>query len=153
MRKAVARVVTTDAEIDAAIARGRLHAVPGVVEAAYDVANDMIAIRMENGVRMAFPRHLLQGLENASADQVRDIELAGAGTGLYWPQLDVGHYVPGLIDGIFGTRRWMQTVGRKGGAVKTAAKSAAARDNGKKGGRPKKTAARAARPATRKRKP
>ncbi|MDB5070072.1 MAG: hypothetical protein JWM87_1183 [Candidatus Eremiobacteraeota bacterium] len=136
----------THAQIDEAIARGRLHAIPRVVEAVYDDANDEVTMRFENGARMAFPRHLLEGLNDASVDQLREIDIAGPGTGLYWPRLDVGHYVRGLMDGVFGTRRWMQQLGRKGGATKTAAKSAAARENGKKGGRPKKSAARAARP-------
>ncbi len=87
---------------------------------------------------MAFPRHLLEGLGTASEDQLREIVIAGPGTGLYWPKLDVGHYVRGLIDGVFGTQRWMQELGRRGGTMKTPAKSAAARENGKKGGRPRK---------------
>jgi hypothetical protein len=146
LTKTPSRVVTTDEQIDDAIARGRVHAIPRVVEAFYDELNDEVAIRFENGARMAFPRHLLEGLAGASVDQLREIEISGPGTGLYWPQIDVGHYVRGLMDGIFGTRRWMQQLGRKGGATKTAAKSAAARENGKKGGRPKKSAARAAHP-------
>lgn len=137
--KTLSRVVTTDEQIDAAIVRGRFHAGPRVVEAHYDDATDEVAIRFENGARMAFPRHLLEGLGVASADQLRAIVIAGPGTGLYWPQLDVNHYVRGLMDGIFGTRQWMQELGRRGGATKTSAKSAAARENGKKGGRPKRT--------------
>ena len=135
-----ARVVTNDAEIDAAIARGRLHAMPRAVEASYDDAADEVVVRFENGVRMAFPRRLLQGLETASPDQLREIAIAGPGTGLYWPKLDVGHSMRGLVDGVFGTRKWMQQLGKRGGAVKTPTKSAAARENGKKGGRPRKIA-------------
>ncbi|WP_434112739.1 hypothetical protein [Paraburkholderia caffeinilytica] len=35
---------------------------------------------------------------------------------------------------------WMREIGRSGGSVKSEAKSAAARENGKKGGRPRKAA-------------
>ena len=139
MAKTLNRLVTTDSQIDAAIVGGRLHARPRVVEAHYDDATDEVAIRFGNGARMAFPRHLLEGLAGASAAQLRAIVIAGPGTGLFWPQLDVSHYVRGLMDGIFGTRQWMQELGRRGGATKTPAKSAAARENGKKGGRPKRT--------------
>ena len=128
----------------------REHAGPRVVEAHYDDARDEVAIRFENGARMAFPRHLLEGLAAASVEQLRAIVIVGPGTGLFWPQLDVNHYVRGLMDGIFGTRKWMQELGRGGGSTKTPAKSAAARENGKKGGRPKRTEA-AARPTPKKR--
>lgn len=140
MTKTRARVVTSDAEIDAAIARGRLHAMPRAVQASYDNTADEVVVRFENGVRMAFPRPLLQGLETASPDQLKDVVIAGPGTGLYWPKLDIGHYIRGLVDGVFGTKTWMQQLGKRGGAVKTPAKSAAARENGKKGGRPRKIA-------------
>jgi len=133
-------VITSDAEIDAAIARGRLYAMPHAVEALYDRTADDVVVRFDNGVRMAVPRRLLQGLETASRDELREVVIAGPGTGLYWPKLDVGHYIPGLVDGVFGTRKWMQQLGKRGGAVKSPAKSAAARENGKKGGRPKKIA-------------
>jgi hypothetical protein len=137
MTKCSARVTTTIAEIDAAIALGRAHAMPRVVKAHYDVNADDVVMRFENGVRMTFPRPLLQGLSDVPSEKVADIVIAGPGTGLYWPQLDVGHYVRGLVDGVFGTRRWMQRIGQRGGATITAAKSAAARANGKKGGRPR----------------
>ncbi len=64
--KTLNRVVTTESQIDAAIARDRLHAGPRVIEARYDEASDEVAIRFENGARMAFPRHLLEGLSAAA---------------------------------------------------------------------------------------
>jgi hypothetical protein len=142
-----ATVVTTDAEIDAAIARGKLVPSHRVVEATYNAAADRISIRFENGTRLEVPRKLLQGLTDAKPAQLRTIEILGPGTGLNWPALDVAHYVPGLLDGVFGTRQWMNDLpalrarmselGRLGAGVRTPAKSAASRANGKKGGRPK----------------
>jgi hypothetical protein len=61
--------------------------------------------------------------------------------GLHWPKLDADVYLPALMQGVFGSKRWMAGVlGAKGGAAKTAAKSEAARRNGAKGGRPRKSA-------------
>jgi hypothetical protein len=40
------------------------------------------SMRFENGARMVFARHLLEGLGAASADQLRAIVIAGPGTGL-----------------------------------------------------------------------
>jgi hypothetical protein len=135
------RIVTTDAQIDAAIARGRLASSPVVVAAEFDRVRDEIALRFENGTRLQVPRPLLEGLAQATPAALADIEILGPGTGLYWPRLDVAHYVPGLLDGVFGTRTWMRELGRRGGAVRTPKKAAAARANGLKGGRPRKSVA------------
>ena len=63
-----------------------------------------------------------------------------AGLHCYWEALRVDFSVAGLLAGVFGTRAWMAEVGRRGGRATTEAKAAAARANGAKGGRPKKSA-------------
>ena len=141
-------MVASDADIDAAIGRGKLAPSIRVVKATYDESNDEIYIQFDNGARLGLPRKLLQGLTDAKPAQLRTITILGPGTGLQWPKLDVIHYVPGLIDGVFGTRQWMNDLpalrarmselGRMSALVRTPAKVAAARENGKKGGRPKK---------------
>ena len=136
------RVITTDAEIDAAIAeaRARENDRPRAVKAYYNASDDKVVIRLASGVDVAIPRTRLQGLENATSTQAADIQLERAGSGLHWASLDVDHYIPGLLAGVFGTRRWMSELGRKGGAARSAAKAAAARANGRKGGRPRQHA-------------
>ncbi len=48
-------------------------------------------------------------------------------------------YLPALVEGFFGSKRWMAAeLGKVGGKASTEAKVAAARENGKLGGRPKK---------------
>jgi hypothetical protein len=139
MRKTVARVLTSDAEIDAAIARA--NAVEGerprAIAAGYRLADDMVVITLATGVQVAIPRKLLQGLQDAAPGQLAKIEIEGPGTGLHWPLLDVDHYIPAVLAGVFGTRRWMSEIGRRGGMVRSAAKATAARVNGRKGGRPR----------------
>ncbi len=136
------RVITTDAEIDAAIAEARAQENnrSRAVKAYYDASDDKVVIRLASGVDVAIPRTHLQGLENATRTQAAELQLEGAGSGLHWASLDVDHYIPGLLAGVFGTRRWMSELGRKGGAVRNAAKAAAARANGRKGGRPRRNA-------------
>jgi len=53
------------------------------------------------------------------------------------PQLDADFYVPALIEGAFGSCRWMQHIGELGGSARSAAKAKASRENGTRGGRPK----------------
>jgi hypothetical protein len=60
------------------------------------------------------------------------------GLGLHWPMLDADLYVPALVKGILGTKQWMTQIGAVGGSASTVAKAAAARANGKLGGRPRK---------------
>ena len=132
------RVTVSDDEIDAAVARGRVAArnLPIAEHATYDPTDDTIVVRFKSGVTLRVPRHLLQGLEDATPEDLAAIELVGPGTGLHWPQLDVDHYLPGLAQSIFGTREWMAELGRRGGSVTSQAKAAAARRNGRRGGRP-----------------
>jgi hypothetical protein len=52
--------------------------------------------------------------------------------------LDADLYVPGFIEGAFGSGRWMHQIGKLGGLSRSASKTKASRENGKRGGRPKK---------------
>lgn len=138
-----AGIVTTDAEIDAAIALAKVREPfrPKAVAAAYRAKDDVVAIKLATGVELAIPRKLLQGLEHATPAQLAKVEIVGAQDGLHWEALDVDHYVPALIEGVFGNRRWMSAIGTIGGRARSEAKARAVRKNGRKGGRPRKVAA------------
>lgn len=129
----------TDAEIDAALERGRLAELsePRAETVRYDRRNSRIIVDLTNGCTFAFPPRLAQGLEAASDDELDAVEILGAGYGLHWEALDVDLSVPGLLAGLFGTKAHMA---RQAGRTKSPAKAAAARANGLKGGRPRKQA-------------
>ena len=129
----------TDAAIDAALERGRMARAgePRAAAARYDRAAGRVVVELENGCTFAFPPRLAQGLEGASDDQLAAVEILGQGYGLHWEQLDVDLSLPGLMAGIFGTKAWMA---RRAGRATSPAKAAAARANGAKGGRPRKSA-------------
>lgn len=135
------KVVTTGEQIDAGLARAREFAADDrrVRKAAYVRKGDQVRLFLANGITVSIPRRRLQGLENAQPAQLSQIELLGGGTGLHWPRLDVSHYVLGLLNDVFGTKQWMAHLGRLGGASRSRSKTAAARINGQKGGRPRKT--------------
>jgi Protein of unknown function (DUF2442) len=112
------------------------------IAARYDRRNSRVVVRLNTGVELAFPAKLAEGLAGASAESLAEIEISPAGLGLHWPKLDADMYVPALLQGVFGSKNWMaRQLGAIGGRSRTKAKAAAARENGRKGGRPKKTAA------------
>lgn len=127
------RIVTTDDQIDAAIAEGRMAAerLPRAVAATYNAAAETIAVTLSSGVTLIVPRALLEGLDNGTPEQLAAIEIVGPGTGLHWPLLDVDHYLPGLIQGIFGTQQWMTALQRQGGHAQPGAETPSVRRNGR----------------------
>jgi hypothetical protein len=128
----------TDAQIDAAAERGRIARLtePRAANARYDRDAGRVIVELTNGCVFAFPPRLAQGLEVATDDQLASVEILGSGYGLHWEALDVDLSVPGLLAGLFGTRAFMA---RNAGRATSPAKAAAARSNGAKGGRPRKS--------------
>ena len=139
MRKETHKVRVSNGQIDSAIARARQFEAndPRVIQVQYEAKEDLVSLSFADGLKVSIPRKQLQGLERANRSQLSKIEIVGNGTGLHWPLLDIDHYVPGLLEHRFGTKRWMNEIGRRGGLVKSEAKTKAARRNGLKGGRPK----------------
>jgi succinylarginine dihydrolase len=81
-------------------------------------------------------------MARANDAALADVEILGQGHALRWPRLDADFTVPGLLMGVFGTRAWMASeLARHAGRAKSSAKAAAARANGRKGGRPRRKAA------------
>jgi hypothetical protein len=114
---------------------------PRATSARYDRRRARVVVSLDNGLELAFPPTLAEGLDTGTPDDLTMIEISPTGMGLHWPRLDADLYLPALMSGIFGSPRWMAgLMGRKGGSARTAAKSAAARANGQRGGRPRKIA-------------
>ena len=81
------------------------------------------------------------GKKTATWEQLREIKIDPPGFGLYFPALDADLNIPALLEGFFGSKRWMAArLGELGGKAKSAAKAKASRANGRMGGRPKKVA-------------
>ncbi|HKP75713.1 MAG TPA: DUF2442 domain-containing protein [Longimicrobiaceae bacterium] len=142
----MAEMIPSEAEILAQVAgameRGRIAAdtEPRAQSAYYDEASGRIAIELTNGCLFAFPSDKGQGLRGATREQLAAVEVLPGGSGLHWEELDADLSVPGLVAGVFGSQAWMRELGRAGGRMQTPAKAQAARENGRKGGRPRKQA-------------
>lgn len=114
---------------------------PRAVSVHYDVRAGRISVRLSSGLDVAFSPENVEGLESAAADQLGPIEISPSGFGLHFPELDADVYLPALLEGFLGSKRWMASrLGSTGGRQKSAAKAQAAKKNGSLGGRPKKPA-------------
>ena len=121
--------------------RDRLASTPHAIAARYDRRVSRVVVTLSNGLELAFPPHMAEGLADAKPADLAVIEITPAGLGLHWPRLDADLYLPTLLQGVFGSPRWMAgLLGKSGGLARTAAKVAAARENGRRGGRPRKRA-------------
>ncbi len=114
---------------------------PRAVKAWYAADSERVFIELTNGVMMGFPYQLLQGLANGTPEQLAEVEIMPTGSALHWESLDADLGVAQLVSGLFGSKAWMTELGRHGGKSKSEAKAQASRDNGKRGGRPRKTVA------------
>jgi hypothetical protein len=99
--------VITEEEYAAAMARGEelYRTTPHAVGARYDAARQRIVVELSNGMELTFsPRHA-QGLEDATPEQLAEVQIDGVGFGLHWPTIDADLYVPSLLKGVTARRR------------------------------------------------
>jgi hypothetical protein len=112
-----------------------------VQKARHDRRSGRVVLTLASGLQVAFLPRDVQGLAQALPEQLAAIEISPSGLGLHFPALDADVYVPALLEGFFGTQRWMAAQhGRLGGQAASTVKQEAARRNGRLGGRPRKAA-------------
>lgn len=108
----------------------RLATLPTAVHARYDRRIGRVVVALSSGLEIAFKPHDAQGLEMARPAQLSVIDISPSGLGLHFPA---------LLEGFPGSRQWMASaMGRADGQAVTPEKTAAARANGRLGGRPRK---------------
>lgn len=134
-----------DHDLDAQIAQATKAGIAALDEprakfARYDATRRQVIVELTNGCTFIFPADMGQGLANATNEELADVQVLGKGFGLHWEKLNADLSIASLVVGIFGSKSWMQELARRGGTSTSAAKSAASRANGGKGGRPRKSA-------------
>jgi hypothetical protein len=111
---------------------------PRAVSAHYDSRIRRIVIRLNTRLDITFSPRDAEGLEHASAAQLDPIEISPSGLGIHFPKLDADLYLPALLEGLMGSRKWMASrLGSAGGKSRSVAKTSAAKANGRLGGRPR----------------
>lgn len=136
-------VEMTTEQFEAAKARGeaRMRG-PRAESAHYDAGRNRVIVRLTTGVEIGFAPRDVEGLQHASTDDLKAIEIEAFGLGIHFPAIDADLYLPALLEGVLGSKSWIAAqLGAAGGRTRTLAKATAARENGKRGGRPRKIVA------------
>jgi hypothetical protein len=101
----------------------------------YDRRARAFHFTMRSGAAVTVPVAALREFDNATQGQLQEVKLVAAGSAIEHRGLDIDMSVHGIIRDVFGFDEIQQ---KRAGSVKSAAKAAAARANGAKGGRPRK---------------
>lgn len=131
-------------QFDSATRKGnkKLAVLPHAIGAHYDRRIGRIVIQLNSNLEIAFSPRDVQGLEDATPAELSAIEISPSGFGIHFPRLDADLYLPALLEGFLGSRKWMASrLGAEGGKSRSAAKAQAAKRNGRRGGRPRKSEA------------
>lgn len=111
---------------------------PRLKSVKYNKRTKKIILELINGASFICPVNLIQGLSNVSDEDLSQVKVTPSKSGISWDQLDIYFNIVSLMSGLFGNKSWMSELGRAGGRVKSLNKSITSKENGKKGGRPKK---------------
>ena len=102
---------------------------PRAISARFDKRSHRVSVRLDSGIEFLFDPKDALGLRDASAEDLAGIRIEGLGGTLHVPRLDADFSVAGLLEGFLGPLDW----------TRREARAEASRENGKRGGRPKKT--------------
>lgn len=108
------------------------------LSARYHRRTKRVLVELSNGALFGFPVSAVPTLAAAAAHARAGVTVSPGGGALHWPMLDVDLSVPGLLLSSVGSLERARELARLAGRATSAAKSAAARENGAKGGRPRK---------------
>ena len=81
-------------------------ALPRAVSAHYDRKSGQIVINLSSRLILSFSPRDIQGLEYAKPSQLSAIEISPSGFGIHFPKLDADLYLPGLLEGFVGSKKW-----------------------------------------------
>ncbi len=97
-------------EYAAAKARGQRlrRSSPYATQARYEAKIGRVLVTLNTGVEVAFAPERIQALCSARPADMKKIEITPSGYELFFPALDEGIFLPGLLRGVFGTQRWMR---------------------------------------------
>jgi hypothetical protein len=117
---------------------------PRMVTARYSRTHHKLTVEFDNGWGVVVPIADVKDFQDIgrepSAAELSNYEIMGGGYYLFFPKIDVALYGPNFAREMLGEQAWQAQMAREFGSRKSVAKATAARENGKRGGRPRKDA-------------
>jgi hypothetical protein len=101
---------------------------PRAVSARFDRRTHRLTVKLDTGIDFSFDPRRAFGLQDANPEDLARISIEGVGSTLRFPGLDADFSVARLLEGFLGPIDW----------TRRQARAAASRENGKRGGRPRK---------------
>ena len=109
---------------------------PRASVARYEPEQGLVFVELRSGYAFGFPPERVPGLEGASPAQLSSVRISPSGDGLHWDEVDAHASLTGLMTEGLNLREWAPRIM---GQVRSEAKTRAARANGLKGGRPRRS--------------
>jgi len=114
----------------AVVKSSRAKIAPHALSARFDKRSHKVWVKLNSGIEFSFDSRRAYGLQDASADDLAGVTVEGVGSTLHFPKLDADFSVSRLLEGFLGPLEW----------TRREARAAVSRENGKRGGRPRKEA-------------
>ena len=107
-------VETTGEEIAVALERAKQEPEePRIVEGTYQRDLELFILKLSDGRRLVLPRENLQWVADATPEKAADFSFEPHGSHIWWPQLDEGLSLEGLLEGLTGNEKWMAKIQRR----------------------------------------
>jgi hypothetical protein len=102
--------------------RRAAQAEPRAARVTYSTRAAALRILLTNGATLVIPVKLIETLRGATAQELRSVEVLGAGGGLHWESLDLDLSVPALVAAVCATPT-VRRNGHKGGRARLSPRS------------------------------
>ena len=106
----------------------RAYANPRAIAAKFDRRTQKVFIQLDTGIEFSFDPKRAAGLSEALAEELVGVTIEGVGSTLHFPRIDADFTVSRLLEGFLGPLDWTRRENR----------ALASRENGRRGGRPKR---------------